>query len=577
MNHLVQPSSGNKSLIIKWLQVLIRLTTFVLFSFAVNAQGGRVGINTASPAATLHVADSSVLFSASNTLNLTTQPPIQGAGARMMWFVPRKAFRVGAVQGNRWDRDSIGNYSFAANNNNRASAYYSAAFGSNTIADGYAATSFGEYTRASGDYSFASGVYTRTSAAYSAAFGVFASALGFSSVAFGEATMADAYATFAAGFGTLASEFASSSFGSYTKAIGSNSSAFGNRVFSKSQSMFALGAYNDSTNYDVFQWVETDPLFVIGNGTSNSNRKNALTLLKNGNLGLYTKSPAFRLHVVNDNPADGGYLEGIMIENTNTGANVGEAALSFRNKSLPSNKQWTIGMNQNPNLAFSYGINFDQGSTLMMLDTLGRFGINTVAPQANLHVVRNNPSGGPFSSNAMAIFESNNISYIQLSSENVDDAGILSGNQDDYIRSGVIFRTDSSLNFRTGGNSTKMWISKAGNVGINTGSPTARLHVNGTARFGVNGTVISEIIKATVNANVPSVAANGGTVSQLFTVANAVLTSAVSVSPDESLPAGLVIASARVSGAQTVEVRFVNTTASAIDPPAMDYHFVIVR
>jgi hypothetical protein len=538
------------------------------------AQTGRVGINTTNPAAALHVVDSSVLFSSTLTTSTLPYPPVQGPGSRMMWFSPRKSFRVGRVQGTHWDRDSIGLYSFAANYNTIGSGDYSSAFGYDTRARGLAAASFGQYTVAEGDVSFATGLESQARGSGSVAMGYANLAEGDASTALGFTTMALGMASFSSGMWTEAIGGYSSAFGVTSKAIGEGSTAFGNSVWAKAYTMFAVGSFNDTTNCDPANWVLTDPLFVVGNGLA-GDRKNALTLLKNGNLGLHTKNPVYRLHITNSNPDDGGYAEGIMIENTNTA--VGEAALSFRNKSLPSNKQWTIGMNQNPSLAFSYGINFDAGNTRMVIDTFGRVGINIINPQAQLHVVRNGTSGGPFSANSMAVFESNTTSYIQFSSENADENGILSGNQDHYIRSGIIFRADSSIHFRTGGNTTRMVISTAGNVGIGTSSPAAKLHVNGTTRFGVNGNTITEIIRATVNANVPSVAANGGTVAQLFTVTNAALTSAVSVSPNDVLTAGLVIASARVSAANTIEVRFVNTTAAAIDPPAMDFHFTVIR
>src|SRR3990170_501400 len=102
-------------------------------------------------------------------------------------------------------------------------------------------------------------------------------------------------------------------------------------------------------------------------------------------------------------------------------------------------------------------------------------GINTLSPQARLHVLRNS-SGGPLLSNALAIFEDNQNSFIHLSTFNNAENGILSGNQNTLIRSGLIFGLDSSVHFRSGGNFTRMVI-KNGNVGINTITPLSRLHV----------------------------------------------------------------------------------------------------
>src|SRR6266404_369571 len=63
-----------------------------------NNNAGNVGIGTSNPAARLHVADSSVLFSATGIVPGTPgNPPISGAGRRMMWYAGKAAFRVGYV------------------------------------------------------------------------------------------------------------------------------------------------------------------------------------------------------------------------------------------------------------------------------------------------------------------------------------------------------------------------------------------------------------------------------------------------------------------------------------------------
>jgi hypothetical protein len=49
------------------------------------------------------------------------------------------------------------------------------------------------------------------------------------------------------------------------------------------------------------------------------------------------------------------------------------------------------------------------------------------------------------------------------------------------------------------------------------------------------------------------------------------------ISPGGTLNAGMVMASARVSAANTVEVRFVNTTAASIDLAAMDFFIAVIQ
>lgn len=119
-------------------------------------------------------------------------------------------------------------------------------------------------------------------------------------------------------------------------------------------------------------------------------------------------------------------------------------------------------------------------------------------------------------------------------------------------------------------------IDNAGRVGINTTTPSAILDVNGTTKIGTLGTALTNIIKTTVNVDVAPIAA-GSTILVAWTVTNAATGSTVSVSPATSLANGLIIAYARVSAANTVELKFTNVTGASIDPALMDYYVTIIR
>ncbi|MEO7308191.1 MAG: hypothetical protein ABIR78_00885 [Ferruginibacter sp.] len=113
-------------------------------------------------------------------------------------------------------------------------------------------------------------------------------------------------------------------------------------------------------------------------------------------------------------------------------------------------------------------------------------------------------------------------------------------------------------------------------VGIGTTTPATRLHVNGNFTLGTNGTALSNLIKVTVNKDIASVL--GGTTNiETFAVLNAAVGSTVYISPDFALTDGLIIAYARVSAAGTVEVKFTNTTGSAINVGAMDYFITVIQ
>ena len=418
-------------------------------------KNGKTGINVNHPSAMLHVADSSVVFTGLIPLPGTpSNPPISGTGARMMWYADKAAFRAGTVLGNNWDKDSIGSYSACFNYNNRAVGSSSAAFGSGNIAKGISSFATGTFNDAIGNYSFATGNNCIAQGTYSVAIGQSNKALGLLS--------------FASGQNSIARGIFSVTMGSFTKA-----NAYASVV---------LGRYNDTTYISSDTWVPNDPVFMIGNGTANNARGNALTVLKNGNTGIGPLvNPSHRLHVTTNDPGDGGWTEGIMVESLN--ASAGEAAISFRNSSIPSNKQWIVGVNQAPpGLSFNYGSSLAAGNTKMFIDTIGKMGIGTTTPYSRLHL-KNQSGGGTYGSFPDLIIEDEDISSLQFSSPNEGLSAIYSGNNDIFYRSGIVFKPDSSITFRTGGQIgiDRVNFDKDGNVGIGGIYPDYRLEVNGTA------------------------------------------------------------------------------------------------
>jgi hypothetical protein len=205
-----------------------------------NAQN--VGVGTTTPVARLHVADSSVVFSGPQIYPVIGNPPVSGPGRRMMWYADKAAFRVGEVSSTEWDIDNIGTYSFAAGEKTMAWGNHSVAFGYNTAAFGSTSVALGSQTRAEGHFSYA--------------FGVLAEALAHNSM----------------------------SMGLWTKA--------------KSYNEIVMGAYNsDYAPNSFFAWNLNDRLFVIGNGTSDAVRSDALVVLKSGKTGIGVSTPSEALDV----------------------------------------------------------------------------------------------------------------------------------------------------------------------------------------------------------------------------------------------------------------------------------------
>ena len=256
-----------------------------LASFCVQAQIGKVGINTATPQAMLHVKDSSVLFTGAATLPVSAgNPPVSGAGTRMMWYPDKAAFRAGNVGFTQWDKDNIGDYSFATGRNTRA------------IGDG--STAMGEVTLASGPYCTAMGRNTQASNLISTAMGNFTEASGYSSTAMGSNTEASGYISTAMGYNTEASGSYSTAMGYDTKASGVRSTSIGFNTTASAYGSLSIGQYNDSIiSSNKTNWVATDPVFIIGNGLTDIARSNALTILKNGKTGINTAAPLAGLHI----------------------------------------------------------------------------------------------------------------------------------------------------------------------------------------------------------------------------------------------------------------------------------------
>jgi hypothetical protein len=170
-----------------------KIFLFIVLLIAANkmTMAQNVGIGTTAPLARLHVADSSVLFSAGGLAIATPgNPPIQGAGRRMMWYADKAAFRTGYVNGNTWDKVNIGNYSFASGITTTASGFASTAMGGFTIASGENSTAIGFAINASGIRSTAMGNTTEASGDYSTALGSNTTASGNFSTAMGRNTTA---------------------------------------------------------------------------------------------------------------------------------------------------------------------------------------------------------------------------------------------------------------------------------------------------------------------------------------------------------------------------------------------------
>jgi len=234
---------------------------------------------------------------AKGTFNSGDTLTTSGPGVRLIWYPRKGAFRAGGVGGgvapaDEWDDANIGDYSAAVGYDTEASGNFSAAMGCCSIASGGYSTAMGLASKASGFFSTAMGEGTTASEDFSTAMGQGTTASGYISTAMGKGTTASGAISTAMGEGTTASGVGSTAMGEFTRA----------QAFVS----VAIGRYNVGGGTPD-SWVATDPLFEIGIGTSGA-RANALTVLKNGNVGIDTTTPSEKLEV-NGNAKIGGDLE----------------------------------------------------------------------------------------------------------------------------------------------------------------------------------------------------------------------------------------------------------------------------
>lgn len=170
-----------------------------------------------------------------------------------------------------------------------ASGKFAYAEGLNTTAEGYVAHAEGYSTTAS-NTAHAEGYFTTASEVHSHAEGYYTTASGGNSHAEGSYTAASGGNSHAEGYATTASGYCSHAEGEYSNAEGKWSHAGGYFVTAQGSHQTAIGKYNKINGIE--------HAFIVGNGTSNSNRSNALTVDWNGNeviAGTLTQSSDRRL------------------------------------------------------------------------------------------------------------------------------------------------------------------------------------------------------------------------------------------------------------------------------------------
>lgn len=282
-------------------------------SFLTNT-GNKIGIGTTNPSAGLEI----ISYHGIRANGLLNNGNIQnmGAGVHMLWYPRKAAFRAGATDdgtmngapgfypdGNtRWNDSNIGQYSFSGGYANKASGVSSASLGEGNI----------------------------TSAKGSIGLGLLNSSSGFGSAAIGVSSVSKNYGSISLGVDLV------------TKCLGCTT----------------VGISNDTSDTFVENFsLTSDRVFQIGIGFPNTYRRNAMTVLKNGNVGIGQNMPLHLLELRNYEIGKSAFhLENLNVSNLND---------AFAIKNYGGGNALYIRQYHNPNAPVAaYMINNGAGATL---------------------------------------------------------------------------------------------------------------------------------------------------------------------------------------------------------------------
>ena len=297
----------------------------------------------------------------------------------------------------------------------------------------------------------------------------------------GENATSASYSTFVGYYAGRASAPSSS--------IGKNNIVLGNFITLPSQYanginigglIFGSGSYDgESNSYQVISGSANGKIGInqpspqYNLDVSGSGRYTNGLIVSSGSVGIGTTSPSSLLHVY------GSSASPLIVERSSTSSNIG---IRYKNAST----SWYSGLASNDNFAISFN-DANLAAGLFHINTNGNVGIGTTTPSTKLEVYNatddrhflavgsapslnlGNTNSAPLYYGTLGMATATN-NFIQGSA-----AGDLALVNRGSISGSILFGIGSST-----GNE-KMRITPAGNVGIGTTSPTAKLHIQNLA------------------------------------------------------------------------------------------------
>ncbi|MCI4671379.1 MAG: tail fiber domain-containing protein [Bacteroidia bacterium] len=473
---------------------------------------GRVAIGLDTPKATLHLRD---------TANVLFGNDLTGSGFKFLYYGAKGALRVGYLNNpfggynyNKfWDYDSVGYYSFAAGQNSRAKGFGAFAFGSFGWADGSSSVAFFGSATGNNSYTFGGSskgrgsftvegvadeeggiaMYGYTGGRYGVSIGGGTTGLGASSsredyaIAIGWNSDARGQASIALG-PSDAYGYNSFSTGWVTEARGNYSSTFGYQTNSYPYASMALGRFN-VINGDSAAWVTTDPIFMIGDGTSNTNRSNSFVIQKNGQTAVGYNSPTGMLNV-----------SSALGSLSNGGLDPSRASILIGS----STSGLAFDANQIESIGGTLFVNFNSTQDVDLVVGGGNVGIGHNAPAAKLDVestgwqfrLENTAAGGSswYMGAAASTWAAGSDKFLIGNSATSSNASLAIGT-DRQVGIGTLNPTDRlHVNSATGEDAFRAQVNGVtafrvhdnlgASVGANLTPPTNGLRVSGQSNFG---------------------------------------------------------------------------------------------
>lgn len=211
------------------------------------------------------------------------------------------------------------------------------------------------------------------------------------------------------------------------------------------------------------------------------------------NVGIGTTSPLDRLHVAGSiRMVDGTQGNGKVLTsnangtgswqtlstnywglNGNASTNDPATPTTYGTSTIGATENWSGTTDAN-----DYVLGTNNIERLRIKQTTGFVGIGTAAPSRKLHVFTGS-SGGTPNGNADFVLESNGAIYQHFLAPAANETGLLFGSNVSSIRGGVLYNNNTDiLQFRAGGNTNRMIITSAGDVGIGTAAPGGQFELS---------------------------------------------------------------------------------------------------